>query len=86
MTMPGDSGGPVYHENKLIGVAQMIRGLPGQAGPFPTSVPVFHMSYVIPIKRFMDCEKITKHLKDREPAVAPAPTIVDEVAPPPPEE
>lgn len=78
-TVPGDSGGPVYHENKLIGVAQMIRAMPGNAGPFPTSIPIFHMSYVIPVERFMSCEKITKHLKDR-----PAPVIEEEVAPPPP--
>ena len=78
-TVPGDSGGPVYHENKLIGVAQMIRAMPGNAGPFPTSIPIFHMSYVIPMERFMSCEKITKHLKDR-----PAPVVEEEVAPPPP--
>jgi len=78
-TVPGDSGGPVYHENKLIGVAQMIRAMPGNAGPFPTSIPIFHMSYVIPMEKFMSCEKITKHLKDR-----PAPVVEEEVAPPPP--
>ena len=78
-TVPGDSGGPVYHENKLIGVAQMIRAMPSNAGPFSTSIPLFHMSYVIPMERFMSCEKITKHLKDR-----PAPVVEEEVAPPPP--
>ena len=83
MTMPGDSGGPVYHENKLFAIAQLIRGMTTQAGPFETKVPVFHMSYVIPIKRFMDCEKITKHLKVVQPVTATKP---EEVAPPPPPE
>jgi hypothetical protein len=31
------------------------------------------------MERFMSCEKITKHLKDR-----PAPVTEEEVAPPPP--
>lgn len=86
LTVMGDSGGPVYHENKLIGLAQMIRGMPASAGPFRIQVPVFHMSYVIPIKRFMDCKKITKHLK--EPVVQPVapPPPEEDVAPPPPEE
>ena len=85
MTMPGDSGGPVYHENKLFGITQMIRSLPIHAGPFRTSVPVFHVSYVIPIKRFMDCEKITKHII--RPIAPPVPLPEsEEVAPPPPEE
>lgn len=87
MTIMGDSGGPVYHENKLIGLTQMIRGMPaGQSGPFRINIPVFNMSYVIPIKRFMDCKKITKHLK--EPVVQPVapPPPEEEVAPPPPED
>lgn len=66
-TLPGDSGGPVYHENKLIGVAQLIRGFqpaPGQ------NMPVFHMTYVIPIERFtqeteiMDCLAGKSNVKD----------------------
>lgn len=64
MTIPGDSGGPVFHNNELIGLSQMIYGMPLQSGPFQTNLPLFHMSYVIPIKRFMDCEHITKHLKE----------------------
>ena len=82
MTMPGDSGGPVYpltgeDKYKLIGITQMIRSMQIHAGPFRARMPAFHMSYVIPIKRFMDCEKITKHIRPPVPLLAP---------PPPPEE
>lgn len=60
LTVPGDSGGPVYHEYKLIGVAQFIRSLENYQD---SESPVFHMSYVIPIDRFLQQEEIAKQLK-----------------------
>lgn len=62
-TIMGDSGGPVYHENKLIGLSQAVRNCPASS-PFPVSVAVPHMAYVLPIRRFYDCEKIMEYLKD----------------------
>ena len=53
-TIQGDSGGPVYHENKLIGVAQAIKSVQIYGG----EVPICHISYVIPLSRFKDCKEI----------------------------
>lgn len=55
-TISGDSGGPVYHENKLIGLAQAIRS--------NGSAPICHITYVLPMKRFLDCQEIVDFLKD----------------------
>ena len=57
-TIMGDSGGPVYHEEKLFGLAQAVRSLPDSL------VPICHMVYVIPISRFYESEEIVGHLKD----------------------
>lgn len=57
-TLQGDSGGPVFYEYKVIGVAQAIRSLPGTVD----SSPVYHMTYVIPIERFLAHEEIKKIL------------------------
>lgn len=57
-TVIGDSGGPVFHEGKVIGLAQAIRSQQ-VATPFgPLLMPVYHMSYVIPTQRFLDNKKI----------------------------
>ncbi len=87
MTMPGDSGGPVYHQNKLIGLAQLIRSMSIPSGPFRTNMPVFHVSYVIPIKRFMDCKNIAKHIQKSaaRPVAPPVPEEEPEETPPLPE-
>lgn len=55
-TVEGDSGGPVYHECKVIGVTQAIRRL-------DQGNPVFHMAYVIPIERFLHHEEVRKLLE-----------------------
>lgn len=60
-TLPGDSGGPVFHEYKLIGITQTIRAMPTGSPIRPTS-PVYFMTYVIPIERFLACEEIAKYL------------------------
>ncbi len=44
MTVPGDSGSPVFHEYKVIGLAVSIRSVRG--------VPVFGISYAVPLERF----------------------------------
>lgn len=64
-TIMGDSGGPVYHENKLIGLSQAVRNCPASSQlPIPINVAVPHMAYVLPLQRFYDCEKIMEYLKD----------------------
>jgi hypothetical protein len=44
MTVPGDSGGPLFHENKVIGIIVSIRSLRGQ--------PVFGISQAVPLEMF----------------------------------
>lgn len=61
-TVMGDSGGPVYHENKLVGLSQAVRSAPISGTPFSTFVP--HMGYMLPVKRFYDSERATEILKD----------------------
>lgn len=63
MTIMGDSGGPVYHENKLVGLSQAIRYAPASS-PIPINIPVCQIAYVIPIQTFYDNEEITELLKD----------------------
>lgn len=63
MTIMGDSGGPVYHECKLIGLSQAIRYTPANS-PVPVSVPVCQIAYVIPVKLFYDNEEMIEFLKD----------------------
>jgi S1-C subfamily serine protease len=43
MTIYGDSGGPVFYKNRVIGFTQAIRVMRG--------FPVFHMGFVIPASR-----------------------------------
>jgi hypothetical protein len=49
LSISGDSGGPVFHENKLIGITQAILFYP--LG-YNLQSPICHISYVIPLKRF----------------------------------
>ena len=44
MTVPGDSGAPLFHENKVIGLAVSIRSY--------RNLPVFNVSYAVPLQRF----------------------------------
>ena len=55
-TVNGDSGGPVFHNYKLIGVMQAVMGGNGNQ-------MMFHMSYVIPLERFVGSEIARKFLK-----------------------
>lgn len=57
-TVSGDSGGPVFHNHKLIGVMQAVMSRNGQEDNM-----IFHMSYVIPLSRFMGSEEVRKFLK-----------------------
>jgi len=63
VTLPGDSGGPVFHENKMIGVAQGIRNFRMNAH---INMPIFQMSYVIPLKRFISSEIIKNYVKTND--------------------
>ena len=45
MSLPGDSGGPVFHENKVIGIVSMIRIAQGIGA-------VFDISYMQPLAHF----------------------------------
>lgn len=48
-TVPGDSGGPLFHDRKVVGVAQSVRSRMG--------VPLFGISYVTPVtllKKYSD--------------------------------
>jgi len=58
-TLPGDSGGPVFHEYKVFALAEAISGV--RSGPI-SAAPAYHIVYCVPIKRFMDCEEIVNHL------------------------
>jgi S1-C subfamily serine protease len=44
MTVPGDSGSPLFHENKVIGIMVSIRSF--------RNLPVFNISYAVPLERF----------------------------------
>lgn len=44
MTVPGDSGSPLFHENKVIGIVVSIRSFRNQ--------PVFTISYAVSLERF----------------------------------
>jgi hypothetical protein len=58
-TVPGDSGGPVFHKYKLIGVTQAVRSI--STGPI-SQAPIYHISYVIPLSRYMGSEEVRKYL------------------------
>lgn len=55
-TVPGDSGGGLFHENKLIGMIQAIRV---NSGMVPQQV--YHMAFAVPLSRF---EKWNKELNN----------------------
>jgi len=59
-TIQGDSGGPVYHENKVIALAQAIAMY--QDGPNRSPVP--HIAYAVSIETFLDHQEIVWHLED----------------------
>ena len=44
MTVPGDSGSPLFHEYKVIGIHVSIRSF--------RNLPVFGISYAVPLERF----------------------------------
>lgn len=44
MTVPGDSGSPLFHENKVIGITVSIRSY--------RNLPVFNISFAVPLERF----------------------------------
>jgi S1-C subfamily serine protease len=55
MTVPGDSGGPVFHENKVVAIIVSISSV--------RNLPVFNISFAVPLQRFKDWnDKIEKSL------------------------
>jgi hypothetical protein len=44
MTVPGDSGSPLFHDYKVIGITVSIRTF--------RNLPVFNISYAVPLERF----------------------------------
>jgi len=60
-TIQGDSGGPTFEDNKLIGLAEAIASMP--TGPISRPTPICHMVYVIPISEFLKHEEIKKILE-----------------------
>jgi len=60
-TIQGDSGGPVYEDNKLIGLAEAIAMIPSE--PLSKPIPVCHIAYVIPVEEFLKCEEIKAFLE-----------------------
>lgn len=59
-TIMGDSGGPVYHENKLLGLTKAVRLFKFDE---EQNLPVFHISYVIPIEQFYESKEISNIIK-----------------------
>ena len=51
-TMPGDSGGPLYHENKLVGICHGIRSRIWNVNNTKIDVPIYNYSLYIPIRSF----------------------------------
>jgi len=60
-TTVGDSGGPVYHEGKLIALAEAVAGQP--LPPLPINVPLPHIAYAVPVERALNCKEIAKYIK-----------------------
>jgi hypothetical protein len=45
-TVPGDSGGPLFHKYRVVGIAKSIRVWNDNL--------IFNMSYYVPVERFME--------------------------------
>lgn len=58
-TVPGDSGGGLFHENKLIGLIQAIRV---NSGMIPQQV--YHMAFAVPLSRFKKWNKELNNVMD----------------------
>ncbi len=60
LTIVGDSGGPLFHENKVIGITESIR----QKRDHPFYITAYNnISFAIPIENFTEHPEIKKHLK-----------------------
>ncbi len=57
-TVLGDSGGPVFHENKLIGIAECIKATRGHF----SSTLIYHIAFAVPVERYLECPEIKKYL------------------------
>jgi len=55
-TVPGDSGSPLFHEYKVVGIMVSIRA--------HRTIPVFGISYAIPVERFKIWSKDNKDFLD----------------------
>jgi S1-C subfamily serine protease len=56
MTVPGDSGSPLFHEYKVVGIVVAIRNY--------HNLPIFSISYAIPLKTFQTWSKSYKNAID----------------------
>ncbi len=56
MTVPGDSGSPLFHEYKVVGIVVEIQGYHG--------LPVFSISYAVPLERFKRWDAENDHALD----------------------
>jgi S1-C subfamily serine protease len=53
-TLPGDSGGPLYHEHKLVGICQSIRIRYWNVGNTRIDVPISKFSMYFPLSLFTE--------------------------------
>lgn len=56
MTVPGDSGSPLFHENEVIGIMVAIRTY--------RNLPVFNISYAVPLDQFRQWSKSKNNALD----------------------
>ncbi len=56
MTVPGDSGSPLFHNYKVIGIMVSIRSY--------KNLPVFNISYSVPLERFRNWSNENDHAFD----------------------
>jgi len=60
-TVPGDSGGPVFHNHKLIGIKQAVRALRKII-----EIPVFKISLVIPLSKYKEMDKCIEYAYNKD--------------------
>jgi hypothetical protein len=69
----GDSGGPVFHDYKVVGIVQSIRAT--RIGPFP--VAVFGISYAVPTYRLKkwdeELDNVIRFVYDKNEALPVSP-------------
>lgn len=64
--VPGDSGGPVFHKNKVVGIVQAIRYMNTEEH---VRTPIPHISYIIPLEWFHAEDLVIEEEKTKESQV-----------------